>query len=417
MNDEPSLRLNTVIRPIKESEWPERIEMHEEAFAQDLRPSQVARYTALTEFDRTLGAFDGDRLVGVTQGLSFTMTVPGGPRPVCGVTGVGVLPSHRRRGILSSLMRRQLADLHESGEAVAALYASEGAIYGRFGYGRAVDNFFFRIPKRGARLAPHAPSDPSLRLRVTRPAAARADLEKVFDAVLPTRPGLYARGPEIWAGVLADEEDGRSGATSLRCVVAEDDAGPRGYALFRLRPGFTDHDLPDGEVRLIDLFGLDPAAYALLWRHLLERDLCSLVFAGNRPVDDPIMHLLAEPRLLNAGWLDEMWVRVVDVERALPERAYSAPVDVVIEVEDDVCPWNAGRWRLSADAEGATCVRTDAPADLALPVSVLGAAYLGGRPLGSYVSAGVVRETRPGAVRALSAAMSWETTPWGGLVF
>lgn len=175
--------------------------------------------------------------------------------------------------------------------------------------------------------------------------------------------------------------------------------------------------MPDGELRLRELFGLDQAAYALLWRHLLDRDLVVRVRAAQRPVDDPLIHLLAEPRRLNAGWLDDLWVRVVDVERALPARRYSAPVDVVIEVEDALCPWNARRWRLSADTSGARCVPTEEPADLTLPVDALGAAYLGGRPLTPLLAAGAVREARAGAVRELSVAMSWEPAPWAGLVF
>lgn len=389
----------------------------QEAFNQEFAPSRDARFKSVVEFDRSLGAFDGDLLVGTTAGLSFSMTVPGGPRPVCGVTAVSVLPSHRRRGVLSSLMRRQLDDLHERGEALAALYASEAGIYGRFGYGRAVDNLFFRIPRRGARLAAHAPTDPALRLRVARPAEVRDELERVFEAVRPTRPGLYARSAERWSALLADDETARHGDGPLRCVVAEDDTGVRGYALFRVRPRFTDHDVPDGEVLLMELFAVDPAAYAMVWGHVLDRDLCSSVYADNRPADDPIIHLLAEPRHLNAGWLDEMWIRVVDLERAMPMRAYSAEADVVIEVEDHVCPWNEGRWRLSCDREGATWSRTTDPADLTLPVSVLGAAYLGGRPLGTFHSAGVADEHRRGALRELSAAMLWEIAPWGGLTF
>ncbi|MFC4534090.1 GNAT family N-acetyltransferase [Sphaerisporangium dianthi] len=418
MNSDPSARPGMVIRPIAEAEWPAWLFVDEEAFSDDNTPARAEGFRSVMEFDRSLGAYDGDQLVGVTAGLTFTMTVPGGPKPVCGVTAVAVLPSHRRRGVLSSLMRRQLTGLHEDGEPVAALYASEAAIYGRYGYGRATDNLTFTIPTRGTGFAPHAPSDPALRLRVVRPAAkARGDLEKVFDAVRLTRPGLYARNVAKWDLVMADDPDYRRGASAFRCVIAEDDTGPRGYALFRVKSGFTGHDLPDGELRIFDLFGLDPAAYALLWRHVLDRDLCSRVYAANRPVDDPIMHLLAEPRLLTAGHLDEMWVRVVDVDRALTARAYAAPVDVVLDVRDAVCPWNEGRWRLSADTTGATCARTEDPADVELPVSVLGAAYLGGRTLGSYEAAGLVRERRPGALRALSAAMAWDVAPWGGLIF
>ncbi|GAA2914423.1 GNAT family N-acetyltransferase [Streptosporangium fragile] len=355
--------------------------------------------------------------MGVTSVCSFTMTVPGGPLPVAGVTAVAVLPSHRRRGILSSLMARQLSDLHERGEAVAALYASEAAIYGRFGYGRAADALTFRIPTASAAFAPHAPADPGLRLRVVKPAETRPLFEKIFESVLGSRPGLYARTPARWDTVLTDHEADQDGAGPLRGVVAEDDDGPRGYALFRIRRSFTDHDVPDGELRLRELFALDPAGYALLWRHVLDRDLVSHVTAADRPSDDPVIHLLAEPRRLNALWRDDLWVRVVDVERALPARRYAAPVDVVIEVEDARCPWNARRWRLTADPSGARCAPTGDPADLTLPVSALGAAYLGGRRLTPLSAAGVVRESREGAVRELSTAMSWEPAPWGSRIF
>ncbi|MER5319980.1 GNAT family N-acetyltransferase [Streptosporangium roseum] len=405
------------LRPITEKEWSAWITLDEEAFGSAIPPHRSELFRRNAELDRSLGAFEGDLLVGATAVCSFTMTVPGGPIPVGGVTSVGVLPSHRRRGILSTLMTRQLADLRERGEAVAALYASEAAIYGRFGYGRAADNLFFDIPKHGAALAGHAPVDPALRLRVVTPAEARTAFEKVFEAALDSRPGLYARTPARWDAVLSDHEADQGGAGPLRAVVVEDDGGPRGYALFRIKQGFTQHDVPDGELRLKELFGLDPAAYALLWRHVLERDLVARVKAWQRPSDDPLIHLLAEPRHLNAGWLDDLWIRLVDVERALPARRYSAPVDVVIEVEDAFCPWNARRWRLTADASGARCVPTEDPADLTLPVTVLGAAYLGGRPLAALQAAGVVRESRAGAVRELSVAMSWEPAPWAGLIF
>ncbi|GII78989.1 UPF0256 protein [Sphaerisporangium rufum] len=417
MNNRPGPRSTPVIRPFTPAEWPAWVELDQEAFVEDTWTERTDRFEALMEFDRTLGAFDGDRMIGSAAGYSLSMTVPGGPRPVCGVTAVSVAPDHRRRGILTALMRRQLDDLREGGEAVAVLYAAEAGIYRRFGYGRAADAVTFDIPKRGAALLPNAPADPSLRLHVVRPAAVRDELVKLFDAVRPGRPGLYARTPARWDHVLADEEPRRQGYTTLRCVLAEDDAGVRGYALFRFRPGVTAHDLPDGELSLRELFAMDPAAYALLWRHLLERDLCAVVRASSRPVDDPIIHLLADPRLLTPGLMDELWVRLVDVGRALPDRAYSAPVDVVIEVTDPFCPWNEGRWRLSADGSGAVCARTGDPADLRLPVDALGAAYLGGRSLGEYQTAGLLEESRPGAVRALSAALSWPVRPWGGLVF
>lgn len=405
---------------MNESDWPTFVAVDYEAFNSSYPPHFADRWKTLVEFDRMLAAVDHDRddlMVGCAAALSFTMTVPGGPIPVAGVTAVGVLPSHRRRGVLTALMARQLHELHDSGgEAVAALYASEAAIYGRFGYGRAADTLFFRISTRASAFVPGAPSDPALRLRVAKPADSLPELQHVFDSVRPSRPGLYARTEAFWRSeILGDDEHDRRGAGPLRCMIVEDDGGPRGYALFRVKSDTTDHDVPDGEVRLIELFATDPAAYAAAWRSVLDRDLCSRVHAWSRPVDDPIMHLLAEPRQLNAGWLDDLWIRLVDVDRALTSRAYAAPADLVIEVEDELCPWNAGRWRLSTAK--ATCERTDDPADLTLPVRLLGAAYLGGRPLVALADAGLLREHRAGAVLELSAAMSWDPKPWAGCVF
>ena len=405
------------IRPLTEDDWPRLVALDQEAFNMTYSPEAVEVFRRIHEFDRGLAAFDGDLLVGSVSAYSLTMTVPGGPIPVAGVTWVSVLGSHRRRGVLRSLMLRQLDDLHERGDAVAALYASEAAIYGRFGYGRAADALSFRIPTHRSAFRPDAPADPRLRLRIARPAEVQPELEKVYNEIVTTRPGLYARSAGLWGKVLRDGEEARGGMGPLRCVLVEDDGGPRGYALFRVKPGFTEWDVPDGEVHLRELFAVDPAAYAAVWRAVLDRDLCARVVAASRPVDDPIAHLLVEPRVLTSGVHDDLWVRLVDVGKALTARRYAAPVDVVIEVRDPVCPWNEGRWRLAADASGATCERTTAPADVELPVDALGAGYLGGRPLTGYGAAGWAREHRPGALAALSVAMSWEPRPWGGFIF
>ncbi|WP_432924718.1 GNAT family N-acetyltransferase [Microbispora sp. CA-135349] len=411
--------MSITVRPIKESEWPDFVAVDYEAFS-DTFPVEIAdRWREVLEIDRQISAFDDDLMVGCAAALSFEMTVPGGPIPVAGVTAVGVLPSHRRRGVLTALMTRQLRDLHENGgEAVAALSASQAGIYGRFGYGRAADTLNFRIPTHGSAFTRSAPADPALRLRVATPADALAGLRRVYDAVQPGRPGLYGRSETYWrAEILPDTEHDRGGMGPLRCLIAEDAAGPRGYALFRAKSGWNEHGVPDGQVRLLELFASDPAAYALVWRGVLDRDLCAVVHAERRPMDDPIMHLLAEPRQLNAVWIDDLWVRLVDVDRALVSRAYAAPADLVVEVDDELCPWNAGRWRLRTTGGESSCERSEAPADLTLPVGVLGAAFLGGRPLRAAADAGLVREHRPGALRELSAAMMWDPAPWSCRIF
>ncbi|MGW5266763.1 GNAT family N-acetyltransferase [Microbispora sp. NPDC004025] len=411
--------MSIAVRPIEEAEWPAFVAVAYEAFSSTYSLEIADRWREIMEIDRLVSAFDGDLAVGCAGALSFRMTVPGGPIPVAGVTSVGVLPSHRRQGVLTALMTHQLHDLHDrGGEAVAALYASEAGIYGRFGYGRAADALSFRIPTRGSAFTRAAPADPALRLRVARPADELAVLRRVYDAVQPGRPGLYGRSEAYWrVEILPDTDHDRGGMGPLRCLIAEDASGPRGYALFRAKSGWNEHNVSDGEVRLLELQARDPAAYALAWRGVLDRDLCAVVHAERRPLDDPIMHLLAEPRQLNAIWIDDLWVRLVDVDRALAARAYAAPADLVVEVEDEVCPWNAGRWRLKAAGGEGSCERSEAPADLTLPVSVLGAAYLGGRPLMAAADAGLVREHRAGALRELSAAMAWDPAPWGCRVF
>ncbi|MEU4228937.1 GNAT family N-acetyltransferase [Nonomuraea sp. NPDC026600] len=404
------------IRPVDEAEWPAFADVLSEGFGWTPHPQESERFKAQTEFDRTLAAFDGDVMAGVTAVFSFTMTVPGAQIPVAGVTAVSVLPSHRRRGVLSGLMRRQLSDVRERGESVAALYASESVIYGRFGYGRASSEMGFSVSKHGSAFVANAPTDPSLRIRVAKPAEARAEFERLFASVVPTRPGRYLRNEQFWSAVLADEEFDRHGNGTLRSVIAEDDRGVRGYALFRIKANWDDDGVPNGLLKLQELEAADPAARALLWRSVLDRDLVSRV-EGGRPVDDALIALLADPRQLRASCADELWVRLVEVDKALTSRAYSSAVDVVIEVEDDVCPWNARRWRLSADTSGAECEPVEDEPDMSLRVSSLGSAYMGDGLLAAQLDAGLLREHSAGSVRRLDAAMAWSPKPWTGLSF
>lgn len=417
------------IRPIRPDELPAFRAVHEHSFnAAPQPPSAQERTARVIEYDRTLAAFDGPAIVGKTGAFSFQMAVPGSLVPVAGVSMVGVLPSHRRRGILSALMRRQLADIHEHGEAVAALFASEANIYGRYGYGRASWHAAFRIFRGETALARGAPVDRGLRMRITEPQAALPDLAKIYEVAMVRRPGMFARSDAWWDRVIADPEEHRGGACPLRCVIAEDEAGPRGYALFSARERWDeDAFLPDGKMEIREVIAADPAATAAVWSDLLTRDLVSEFYAEMQPVDDPLLHLLADPRRLRLRVADSLWARVVDVGEALSQRRYSAPVDVVIEVADDVCPWNQGRWRLTAapasPARAAgpgfagVCQRTSDPADLTLPAHALGSAFLGGGRLGPMADAGLVGEQRPGAIAALSAAMSWDPAPWCPTIF
>lgn len=190
----------------------------------------------MTEHDRTLAAFDGSLMVGTAGAYRFQFSVPGAVVPVADVTLVSVLPTHRRRGILRSMMRRRLSDIAERGESLAALWASESMLYRRYGYGKASWHATFTVRHGEGTLLPGAPRDPSLTLRLVEPGEARPDLEKVFETALRSRPGLFARNEDWWDARLYDPESDRGGRTPLHCLLASDEAGTRGYALYSAQP-------------------------------------------------------------------------------------------------------------------------------------------------------------------------------------
>ncbi|MER5786895.1 GNAT family N-acetyltransferase [Streptomyces sp. NPDC001980] len=366
---------------------------------------------SLTECERSLAVWDGSELVGTTGAFRFRMTVPGGAvLPTAGITMVSVAATHRRRGVLTSMMRRQLDDVREWGEPLAALTASEPAIYGRFGYGAATFQLQAEIDTSRVTLdAPAGTGD--VRLRYAGPADVLDACEAVYAELVARRPGMLARQPG-WERVgLLDPESERDGASALQCVVAERDGEVTGYARFRTKLGWSPSG-HDGTVSLEYLAALDPASDAALWRFLFGIDLMSTLTVRGRPVDDAWQYQVSDIRRCLTRVRDMGYVRLVDVGAALAARTYQTPVDVVLEVADAFCPWNAGRWRLTGDTKGASCERTTDAAELTLSVRELGAAYLGGVSLLSLARAGRVGELRPGALAEASVAFGSPVAPW-----
>ena len=392
------------IRAIEPAEFDAFSAATERAFGGHGRDDEREIDRRVFEYDRTLAAYDGDSIVGTAGAFSLEMTVPGGPAPVAGVTIVGVLPTHRRRGLLTRLMTRQLDDLHEQDrEPVAALWASEPGIYGRFGYGLASRHLSVTVHRPWSGFLPSAPADTG-RLRLDEPAKVRADLDRVFDAVRRIRPGHFARSAGFWDMRLFDPERRRAGAGPLTCVVHEGPEGVDGYALYATKQNWAEGG-PEGTVSVREVAALDPVGHAALWRFLCDIDLMAKV-TGWTATDDPLLHLLSDPRRVTPVLKDNLWVRLVAVERALAARSYATPIDVVFAVSDSRCPWNDGRWRLAGDANGATCDRTSDAADLTLTSTDLGAAYLGGTRLATLAAAGRVQELRPGALESASVAFA-----------
>ncbi len=424
MRYEGGMSASYPIRPVDESEWEGFARVSEAAFNSRWPREEMMRLDRMiVEHERTLVAFDGDQMVGTTLAFSFGMTVPGGEIvSTAGISGVSVLPTCRRRGILSSLMRKQLDDIAAGNEPLAALFASESVIYGRYGYGMAAPECNFRFHRGDGQLRPlPAGTLPAPALRLADPNEALGEMKAVYEALRPTRPGMLTRHDGWWDVHLADPEFMREGTSPQACVIAEDPSGPRGYALYAAKPEWGSDGIPAQVLMLHDLYWTDPSACAALWADLLSRDLVGEVRARVRPVDDPILQLLADPRRARTQLFDGLYVRIVDLAVALMARTYAAAVDVVIEVTDALLPANEGRWRLQAggprDGGKPSCERTSAAPDLALPVTALGAAYLGGTRLGALAAAGQVMEHRPGAVAELSTAMCWDPAPWSPVMF
>ncbi|MFE6091270.1 GNAT family N-acetyltransferase [Streptomyces massasporeus] len=368
-------------------------------------------WNSLTEFDRSLGVWDGDECVGTAGAFSFRLTVPGGASlPVAGVTMVSVAATHRRRGLLTSMMRRQLDDVRAWGEPLAVLTASEPAIYGRFGYGNATVSLTAEIDTTRVGLSVPDGTD-DVRVRYAVPADVLDVCEAVYARLVPARPGMLARQPGWERLGILDPASDREGASPLQCVLAERDGETVGYARYRVKPEW-ELSGSNGTVIVEELAGLEPAADAALWRFLFGIDLTSKVTLRGRPVDDAWQYLVTDPRRCHPRVRDSLYVRPVEVGAALAARTYQTPVDVVFEVEDAFCPWNAGRWRLSGDAKGVSCERTADAADVALSVRELGAAYLGGVSLASLGAAGRVRELRAGALAEASLGFGVGVPPW-----
>ncbi|MDQ6873768.1 MAG: GNAT family N-acetyltransferase [Actinomycetota bacterium] len=396
----------TALRPISPDEYNRLAEFTVSVFLSDTHEDESEMERGVFEFDRSLAAFDGAEPVSSAAIFSRHMTVPGGPIPVAAVSWVAVAPTHRRQGLLTAMMRRQLHGLHDEGrEAVAALWASEAAIYGRFGYGLASRSARATISTATAHVRPEVDLG-SGRVEVCSREKALPALTSLYEAVRVSRVGHLDRPGSWWNNRLFDPERWRKGASSLRFALHRDEGGnPEAYAVFNVKSQWESSG-PQGEASVREMVATTPAGYASIWRFLLGLDLVGQVTWDRAAPDEPLPHLVTNPRAVQQSMLDGLWIRLVDVDRALATRTYAVPVDLVLEVTDSFCPWNAGRYRLAGDPTGATCTRTEDAADLSTSSTALGAAYLGGTTLATLAAAGLVSERRAGALATASIAFA-----------
>jgi GNAT superfamily N-acetyltransferase len=337
--------------------------------------------------------------------------------PVGGLTWVGVHPDHRRRGLLTAMMRQHFEQTRSEGVHVSALHASEPAIYGRHGYGPASLELEVKLGRGTTLTAPHLEeqaarvttrmgtvTDPDMPKRMRECHLTVGELGSVVGEI-----GYYARLCQLWPEHLRDKEP-------WRILFARRDGVDVGFALFR-RSHHWERGRPSGEVQVWTLQG-DPTGQLVLLRRLLDLDLMGTVKL-HVGVDDPLLAWVGGPRAASdVATYDNLWVRLVDLPEALEERAWTAPCDVAVEVSDRGAPWNEGVWRIRARDDGRAAVErtTDAP-DLRLDVEALGAAYLGAGNLAALHRAGLVAEARPGAVAELWRAMRTDLAPAAAVGF
>lgn len=354
--------------------------------------------------------FDGRQVVGTAGIFSYQMAVPGGGSLACGgVTRVGVAATHRRRGLLTAMMRRQMDDMRQRGEPLAALYASEAPIYGRFGYGLATYMAEIEIKRSNSAFLKPSPAGGRV-VMVDLPAAVDA-FTQVWSQVQPTQPGMLTLDARWWRYELADLEINRQGFSPSYRVVYEADGKAAGFAVYRMKLEW-DQGSPNGTLRLDSLIAASADAYAALWRYVLEVDLIARVAAEMRPVDEPLRFLLADSRQPKTRVEDGIWLRLVDVAAALAGRRYATEGRLVLRVRDAFCPWNEGHYELNGGPTNAACERCSDDPDLELSAADLAAVYLGGNRFRTLHEAGRIQELRRGAVVRADVMFATDRSPW-----
>ncbi len=364
----------------------------------------------------SLAAWDGDLCLGSVAAFRFDSTVPGGARvQTAGVTRVGVLPTHTRRGLLTRMMHRLLAESLERGNVLATLHASETSIYRRYGFGLATDSEAVRVTTRAATpwRVPTIPGSMRLLgygevLRVVPP---------LYDSVARWRVGTVSRPTWMWERTLKDASqptESPFGKGSFVAVHTDAAGNDDGYVYYDVDwdEGFATNPVGAGTVR--DLWGASPTVEIELWRFLLDIDLIVSWEAAVRPVDEPVRRALHDSRAYESRLrLDEQWVRILDVDAALRACTYG-PVDISVsmEIEDPMFPANCGIWEVSGD--GAT--RSRGTADVTIDIATLSAAYLGAVSWHDLATVGACT-TSDDVAHRLDALFTVRPTPFCGTMY
>jgi predicted acetyltransferase len=397
------------VRIVPEDDRERWFEICSTAFSHELHAEDVEADAKLLPVDRRYGAYADGSLVGTAADFAHTVSIPGGELAAAGVTMVGVVPSHRRQGALTRLMRRQLMDARSRGESLAILWASEGAIYGRYGYGVATQAA--SIDAERTSMVFDAP-DPGARMGLVDSEEAARVFPPIYERVRREMPGAIARSDDWWKLYrLSDPESRRRGAGPKFHALLELDGEPAGYASYRVK-GDWEEGFPQSQLRVMEPVATSPRATGELWRFLFGVDLIERVQAWPLPPDHSLFLLAREPRKLRLRIGDGLWLRILDVEGALSARSYADEGEVVFELSDSLVPENAGLWRLEARGGGAEVEHGTGEAALRLDVQALASVFLGGFSFAELQAARLVDELEDGAVATADALFRTPRAPW-----
>ena len=398
------------LRTPSDDEFVEWLRVVETGFGEHLSEVGVATERSVLPIDRTIAALDRDRIVGGVASFPFELTVPGGSTVrAAGVAEVAVAATHRRRGLLTAMLRRQFDDLVDRGEPVAVLNASEAMIYERFGYGVATSMQRFEIDPRLVTVTRPLPERPPL--RIVPQADALELVAPAHDALCAARPGMVRRSEAWWRVVLGDHECWKGGGQFFVAVAEPFGTDPGGYAFYTMRD-FG----PDGGLHLSvrELVATTSDTEALLWNLLLTTDLVYGIEAWPVPVDAELRWWVSDPRAIRTTALrDYLWVRVLDVPAALAARRYGMDGAVVLEVVDRL-GYAEGRFRLEVAHGVGSCepVGDAVDPDVRLDVAALGSAYLGGVGLDTLARAGRVQAVSLEALATAAAMVAGDRAPF-----
>ena len=358
-------------------------------------PNNVVATANLPEW--TLCAFVDGQLASSFTNIPFTMRANGKAMRLAGVSTIGTQPEYRRRGLVRRIHTQAFADMRDAEQPVAALWASQAAIYQRYGYAMTsvlrhyavdtVDVRFFDGDDGSGRVA---------RLELE---SAYDTLKGIYIAFIADRTCYLHRAKALWLQNALEEVE--ADGPIWAAVHADDDGKAQGYVVYTLRAGKVDHAARGQEIVIRDLAWLTQDAYRSLWRFIASHDLVGRVRWHSAPVDDPGPELFMEPRMLNARDHEGAWFRLVDAPAALAGRGYDIDAELAVGIADDpLTPWNNGVWHLETGSEGAHARPTRAAPDIRLNVKALASLWTGFRSASELASWGLLDGDRGAVARA-----------------